>query len=47
MSILGVGPGYYSRLVLEAIHIRDQKESLNKDSGHLDTVYNTLYYTAL
>ena len=43
-TILGVNFGYYSRLALKAMHIRDQKEPLNRDSGHLDTVYNTLLY---
>ena len=47
ITILGVIPGYYSRLALEAIHIRDQKEPLNRDSGRLDAVYNTLLHSSL
>ena len=45
MTILGVSSGYYSSLALEAVHIRDQKKPLNTDSGHLDTIYNTLLYS--
>ena len=45
MTILGVSSGYYSRPAFEAIHIIDQKELLNKDSGCLDMVYNTLLYS--
>ena len=41
-TVLGVNSRYYARLALEAIHIRGQKESLNRDSGRLDTVYNSL-----
>ena len=41
-TVLGVNPRYYARLTLEAIHIRGQKGSLNRDSGRLDTVYNSL-----
>ena len=43
-TILGVSTGYYSRLVLEAIHIRKQREPLNRDIGHLDTVYNPILH---
>ena len=46
-TVLGVNLGYYARLALEAIHIRERKESLNRESGHLDTVHNSLLCRSL
>ena len=34
--------GYYSRLALEAIHIRRQRKALKRGAGHLDLSYNSL-----
>ena len=41
-GILSISSGYYSRLALEAIHIRKQRKALNRGPGHLDLSYNSL-----
>ena len=40
MKVLSVSGRHYSRLALEAIHIRRQKNSLNRDRGKLGTAYD-------
>ena len=41
MKVLGVSSRHYSRLALEAIHIRRQKNSLNHNRGKLGTACDT------
>ena len=42
MKVLDASSRHHSRLALEAIHIRRQKNSLNRDRGKLGTAYDSI-----